>query len=682
MVEAQELPLAMSGVPVRCDVVVPVHNALVSTKNCLRTLKRYAPEWARLVVINDGSDARTTEWLRGQDGIVLLENEANLGFVKTANRGLLLSDAPWVCLLNSDTLMSSGALERMIARCERDERIGLCCPLSNNAVNLSVKIPPGEDVFSFAERVTRTSPALYPDAVTIVGFCLLVKRELIRSVGVFDEAFDRGYGEETDLHYRARAAGWRSVVADDTFVYHRHGASFTDSHDRTNRNLKIVMERWRETHESELAEFDRVNALGAVRDAATFAWIRPDDRPPPPHDVLFVLPMFGVFGGVAAVLELANALILDGLRAGVVVVGEALPEIGSERLFEPIRMTPEEFLANVPPAKILVATAYQTAPLVAVAAARRPGTQTAYFVQDYEGWFGADGPEYVGHTYALVPRMTAVSTWLADEIAKRHGIRPVPVPISARPDLFYPRGNRPPAPPVRVVAMLRFEERRGMAFLLPALARVGTRPDVEIVFFGQQELPAEAATFRFRHAGVLPAEKVASLLSSAHVVVDPSLFQGFGLVGLEGMSSGAACVVTASGGVTEYAVDGENALVVPPRDPAALAAAILRLVEDAPLRERLGAAGVVTACRFTWERTAARYREFLASLPPAGPPTPGERAALELLGRELLRGESGAAPLRAELTSARQTLDAIYRSRTWRLVRILHRIRGLMKGRR
>ncbi|HQR68596.1 MAG TPA: glycosyltransferase, partial [Thermoanaerobaculia bacterium] len=115
----------------------------------------------------------------------------------------------------------------------------------------------------------------------------------------------------------------------------------------------------------------------------------------------------------------------------------------------------------------------------------------------------------------------------------------------------------------------------------------------------------------------------ASLLSSAHVVVDPSLWQGFGLVGLEGMSSGAACVVTASGGVAEYAVDGRNALVVPPRDADALAAAILRLVEDAALRERLAAAGIEAAPRVPRGSAAARYPALLASLPPAAAPQPG-----------------------------------------------------------
>jgi GT2 family glycosyltransferase/glycosyltransferase involved in cell wall biosynthesis len=660
---------------IRCDLVIPVYNALRSTRNCLESVKRFAPRCARVVVINDGSDARTTEWLREQTGIVLLENPVNLGFVKTANRGLLFSSAPWVCLLNSDTLLTEGALERMIAGSEKDPKIGLCCPLSNEAVNLSVKLPPGEDVFSFARRVARTSPARYPDAVTIVGFCLLVKREVIATLGVFDEVFDRGYGEETDLHYRARAAGWRCVVADDTFVYHRHGGSFTDSGERTRKNLEIVMGRWRVFHERELAAFDERNDLGAVRDSVTQEWTLPDDRPAVPFDVLFVLPMMGVFGGVATVLELANSLVLLGVKAGVVVLDEMLREIQMETFFRPLRIPSERLPERCPLTKLLVATAYQTAPYVAVTAARRPCTQTAYFVQDYEGWFGVDSPEYVARTYDLIPRMTAVSSWLSEEIAKRHGVKPVPVPISVDPDTFYPRGQRP-ASPVRVVAMLRPDERRGIRYLVPALAEIAKEPGVEIILFGHHPVTKDAPSFPHRHLGVLPREAVAALLATAHVVVDPSLFQGFGLVGLEGMASGAACVLTDSGGINEYAADGRNALVVPPRDEKALATAIRCLVRDAPLRARLAAGGLKTARCFTWRRTAEAYRAFMQSLPPAEPPSSQQRAAMDLLWFELCRDTAREEALRTEVQALRETLNAVSRSTLWRLAAPWHRLRA------
>ena len=405
---------------VRCDLVIPVYNALRSTRDCLASVRRFAPPWARVVVVNDGSDARTTEFLRAQEGIVLLENATNLGFVKTANRGLLHSDAPWVCLLNSDTLLTEGALERMVARCEKDPSIGLCCPLANGAVNLSVKLPAGEDVFSFARRVARTSPAVYPDAATVVGYCLLVRREVIRTLGVFDEVFGRGYCEETDLHYRARAAGWRCVVADDTWIHHRSGASFADSDERIAVNMKILMARWRGRHESELAEFNRRNELGAVRDAATLEWTRPDSGPPAPYDVLFVLPLLGRYGGIATVLELANALVLQGVRAGVVVVETVPPEIDMELFFRPLRLSAAELLERCPATKLLVATGYQTAAHVAAAAAAR-GIQTAYFVQDYEAWFGSDSPEYVSKTYDLIPRIVAISSWIEREIRRTPG---------------------------------------------------------------------------------------------------------------------------------------------------------------------------------------------------------------------------------------------------------------------
>jgi GT2 family glycosyltransferase len=350
---------------VRCDLVIPVYDALRSTRACLESVRRFAPPWARVVVVNDASGPETTAFLRAQDGIVLLENTENLGFVKTANRGLLHSDAPWVCLLNSDTLLTEGALERMVAGCEKDPAIGLASPLSNAAVNLSVKIPEGEDVFSFGRRVGRTSPARYPDAVTVVGFCLLVKRDVVTSLGVFDTVFDRGYCEETDLHYRARAAGRRCVVADDVWIHHRHGGSFADGNERTDRNMEILMGRWRALHEKEIRAFDARNDLGGVRDVGTYEWILPDDRPAEPHDLLVLVPPGPLEPPAAAALDLANALVLAGLHAGAVALDGADPAREMELWFRPYRRTSEALRAAPPRARAWVAGSPALAALLA-----------------------------------------------------------------------------------------------------------------------------------------------------------------------------------------------------------------------------------------------------------------------------------------------------------------------------
>ncbi|MFA6955431.1 MAG: glycosyltransferase [Thermoanaerobaculia bacterium] len=606
----------------RCDLVIPVHNALKSTRNCLESVRRFAPPWARVVVINDRSDDRTTAWLEEQSDILVLHNAWNLGFVASANRGMSFSEVPYVCLLNSDTLLTEGALERMVARLDRDGSIGLCCPLSNNSMNLSVNIPPGEDVFTFARRVAATSPAIYPDVTTVVGFCLLIRRSVIQTVGLFDEIFGLGYCEESDYHYRALSAGWRAVVADDAFVYHKQGASFIDGNERMHRNLEIFRRRWQWTHGPALEEFDRRDAMGAFRDRESREWILPPAGEHEPFDVLFVLPMMGVFGGVADVLEVVNALILEGVRAGVVVLENISPEINLEIFFRPIRISADDLAAKLPKTRVLVATAYQTASVVAEAAAANPGTQTAYFVQDYEGWFGQDGPEVVGKTYELIPRITVISTWLKREIEARHGITSTVVPMSADPEVFYPRGNRAKQGPIRIVAMLRPEERRGKHILLPALERLWRHADesghaVEFQFFGVHGPEPGEVDFPYHHNWALSRDGVARLLSSAHVVVDPSLFQGFGLVGIEGMASGAACVLTRSGGAEEYAEDGVNSLLVPAGDVDALTEALIRVVDDDTLREKLAERAIESARRFTWQAAARKYIAFLDTLPKA-----------------------------------------------------------------
>jgi len=89
--------------------------------------------------------------------------------------------------------------------------------------------------------------------------------------------------------------------------------------------------------------------------------------------------------------------------------------------------------------------------------------------------------------------------------------------------------------------------------------------------------------------------RLARLYSGARVHFDGSDFQAFGLPALEAMACGAVSVLTDAGGVREYARDGENCLLVAPRDTDAAAAAIVRLLSDAALVDRLREAGFATS---------------------------------------------------------------------------------------
>jgi glycosyltransferase involved in cell wall biosynthesis len=113
--------------------------------------------------------------------------------------------------------------------------------------------------------------------------------------------------------------------------------------------------------------------------------------------------------------------------------------------------------------------------------------------------------------------------------------------------------------------------------------------------------------------GFVPNDELQRLYARAAVVACPSRREGFGVACLEAMAHARPVVATAVGGLRDLVVDGETGLVVEPRDPGALRAALERLLHDPDLRRRLGAAGRERAGEhFSWETvtaaTVAAYR--------------------------------------------------------------------------
>lgn len=235
------VPMTPTQHPV--DVIVPVYRGLADTRLCIDSVLASPVRSAyRLIVINDCSpEPEVTAWLRARaaqdDRITLLENEENLGFVGTVNRGMALSDSNDVLLLNSDTEVANDWLDRIRAAAYGDQRIASVTPLSTNATICSYPrfcednpLPPGYDTARLDALCARTHPGAVVDVPTGVGFCMYIRRDSLAQVGLFDtENFGKGYGEENDFCQRAAQAGWRNLHLLDTFVLHTGGVSFGDS---------------------------------------------------------------------------------------------------------------------------------------------------------------------------------------------------------------------------------------------------------------------------------------------------------------------------------------------------------------------------------------------------------------------------------------------------------------------
>jgi GT2 family glycosyltransferase/glycosyltransferase involved in cell wall biosynthesis len=653
-----------------CDIVIPIFNGLTYVSDCIDSIFEFTDmRRVHLYIIDDGSDRYTAQYLEKlaskHPEITLQRNSANLGFVKSCNTGISLGRAPWVLLLNSDVVVSPGWLARLLECAESDPCIGSVNPLTNHASNINIPIVPGANFLSMDAFLREHSPCHYPDVVTGVGFCLLLRRAALRQVGLFDEIFERGYCEESDLCMRLTTNGYRTVVADNVFVFHKGRATFGDRRERYERNRKIFDKRWNGEYKRQFRSFLSANPLKPVRNLfrleqrwdpepsmrETYRRMRDQFRrhrylkvlrealrglrrlPYAGRDmvtpaavarftrsnrlrVTYVLHHLTVAGGVLSVVQLVNELILLGVEARIVALVD-YPEIYNWKYYtRPIVFrSVSELRANFPESDIAVATHWTTAPWVADLVKAGRSREAVYFLQDYECWFFPEADQasraQVKKTYDLIPNKIVKSEWLQDILAK-DGYASQKVPLGMDLALFYPRDIATASRPT-ILAMARPRTpRRGFPFVIEALRRVhAALPEVEIVLFGD-DLSSQNIPFPHRDEGVITdRNQIALLYSRAHVFLDGSNFQGFGRTALEAMACGTACVLTNVGGVSEYASDGKNCLLVPPQEPKAFADGIIRIFKDDRLRRKLVQGGLETVQNYSLKREAKATLELL-----------------------------------------------------------------------
>lgn len=225
------------------DIIIPVYNGYDDLQLCIPSVLKHTDLTKhRVILINDCSpDERIAPYLDdlSQEHILVLHNEKNMGFSANVNKGMAQSTDRDVLLLNSDTIVTAGWLDKIIACAYREESIATVTPLSNSATLCSVPVmcqdnpvPENVTVDEYAGLIERCSLKRYPTITVAVGFCMYIKRCVIDDIGVFDaKTFGRGYGEENDFCNRAQQAGYHHVMCDDTFVYHKGTASF-DTEDK------------------------------------------------------------------------------------------------------------------------------------------------------------------------------------------------------------------------------------------------------------------------------------------------------------------------------------------------------------------------------------------------------------------------------------------------------------------
>jgi len=226
-----------------------------------------------------------------------------------------------------------------------------------------------------------------------------------------------------------------------------------------------------------------------------------------------------------------------------------------------------------------------------------------------------------------MPRVMTVSESSAGDIAADHRVDPARihvVPVGVDPDLFLPVAEVERVPGRIVTTASADVVMKGLKYLLEAIAKLRTERHVELVIIGKPNSDS-ASTKVFEDLGLtdcvsyvhgVPDQRIVELYSEAEVACVPSLYEGFSLPAIEAMSCGVPLVTTTGGALPEVTgIHGETCFQVPPGDSDALAAMLRTVLDDAELRDRVGAAGRERVIdQWSWRHTALRTVEQYRAL--------------------------------------------------------------------
>ena len=227
------------------DVIVPQWNKASWTAHLVASIKQHAPDGTRIVLVDNGSKADELEMALGSIGDYpcrLIENHENLGFIRGTNIGLCASDAEYVVLQNNDTVIFQGTYQRMLANLKKSQDVGVIGPLCSEgeswqSINNAFRLLDTQVTFSknrsellpheLAEELVKQFDGKRREVNGMVAFfCAMFPRKVIDKVGLLSIEYGLGFGDDDDYCERLRRAGYKILVALDSYVYHAQRTTF------------------------------------------------------------------------------------------------------------------------------------------------------------------------------------------------------------------------------------------------------------------------------------------------------------------------------------------------------------------------------------------------------------------------------------------------------------------------
>lgn len=635
------------------DVIVCVHNALEDVKECLISLQENNTFSYRIIIVDDGSQVETQSFLANycaENKITLIRNEKAQGYTVAANQGLRESTADYVVLLNSDTIVTDSWIEKMVNLFKKHPKTGITSPLSNAASWQTVPdmksgddwkvntLPDGMSVEFMNRVVELSSEEKYPVVSGLNGFCFMICRKVINSIGYLDEeTFQTGYGEETDYCIRASRGGFELRVLDNTYIFHEKSKSF--GHEQRLHLSKKASDKLKIKHGqdtlNDLVEVMKNNIyLERIRETVRENQLKYHQRFTVLKNkkIAFVLPSKGGGGGSNSVVQEVYGMIKLGFN--VVILNEKQSEIEFNNNYPEIKEhvvyynSKDDAVKLMSNFDIVCATAFMSTYLLELAIAKNSNIVPCYYVQDYEPYFfEIDQKNYklAYDTYNLIQRnnLFAKTDWIRNEVNRFHNVNVAKVSPSMDIRYYNPFiiKSKPIGEKIIISAMVRFATPRRQPFETLKILKIikeKYNDAVEIYIFGS-DIEKLAIYEEFKdlsciNLGILKRWEVADLLRKSDFFLDYSTYQAFGRTGLECMALGCIPFLPEKGGVFEYAVDGVNSFILDTYNIEKSVAKICSAIENKYDLDKIIDKALITAQNYSINKAAWSELEFFVSL--------------------------------------------------------------------
>ncbi len=238
--------------PLKTSIILLTYNKLQYTQACIESIRQYTPSGTyQLIVVDNLSTDGTRDWLADQTDILTIFNEENVGFPKGCNQGIEIATGDNILLLNNDVLVTKDWLNLMNDCLYSSNDIGAVGPVSNSAYGdqeINTTYATLDEMWGFANNYNITAAPDWEQKIKLIGFCMLIRKEVVEQIGLLDEIFSPGMCEDGDYSLRIIQAGYKLMVCRNIFIHHFGSTSFGEMPEKRQqlwaRNRQRFVEKW------------------------------------------------------------------------------------------------------------------------------------------------------------------------------------------------------------------------------------------------------------------------------------------------------------------------------------------------------------------------------------------------------------------------------------------------------